>query len=242
MLKRLILASAGLLALTGMACAADMPVKAAPLPPPPPPFSWTGFYIGGQVGWARAHDDASIVNPGVPVAINLPFTVEMDGVIGGAHVGYNLQYGMWVFGVEGSVDWADLNKSFTVGICPLFCGSATTDIGIQGSVRGRLGVAFDRVLLYASGGLAIADITNTYDTTAFGGGFASIGGTRTGWTAGAGAAWAVTNNWSVRAEYRHSDFGDVVDKSNVAFFPATNLNRHVTEDQVQVGFSYRFGP
>jgi outer membrane immunogenic protein len=57
--------------------------------------------------------------------------------------------------------------------------------------------------------------------------------------AGAGAAFAVTNNWSVRAEYRHSDFGDVVDKSSVAFFPATNLNRHVTEDQVQAGFSYK---
>jgi opacity protein-like surface antigen len=61
--------------------------------------------------------------------------------------------------------------------CP-FCGNATTDIGIQGSVRGRPGIAFDRVLLYATGGVAIADITNTYDTTAIGGAFASIGGTR----------------------------------------------------------------
>jgi outer membrane immunogenic protein len=240
MWKCLTFAGATLVALTGIATAADMPVK-APLPPPPPPFSWTGFYIGGQVGWARAHDDASIVNPGIPVAINLPFTVDVDGVIGGAHVGYNLQYGMWVLGVEGTVDGSDLNKSFTVGICPLFCGSATTKVGIQGSVQGHVGVAFDRVLLYATGGLAIADITNTYDTTAFGGGFASIGGTRTGWTAGAGGAFAVTNNWSVRVEYRHSDFGDIVDKSSIAFFPATNLNRHVTEDQVQVGFSYKVG-
>src|SRR5215471_18726417 len=58
MWKRLTFAGAALVALTGIATAADMPVK-APLPPPPPPFSWTGFYIGGQVGWVSAHDDAS---------------------------------------------------------------------------------------------------------------------------------------------------------------------------------------
>lgn len=242
MLHRMLMASVAIVALTGSVFAADMPVKARPLPPPVPVFSWTGFYIGGQIGWARAHDDASIVNPGIPVAINLPFTVDMDGVIGGAHVGYNLQINRWVLGIEGTVDGSNLNKSFVVGVCPLFCGNATTDIGIQGSVRGRLGVAFDRVLLYGTGGVAIADITNTYDTTAFGGGFARIGGTRVGWTAGGGIAYAVTNNWSVRGEYRFSDFGKVVDKSNVAFFPATDLNRHVTQNQVQVGFSYRIGP
>src|SRR5262249_26262242 len=181
------------------------PLKAPP-PPPPPQFSWTGFYIGGQVGWARMHDDASIFNPGVPVAINLPFTVETDGVIGGAHIGYNLQYGMWLLGVEGSVDGSDLKKSFTVGICPLFCGAATTEIGIQGSVRGRVGVVFDRVLLYATGGLAIADITNTYDTTAFGGGFASIGGTRTGWTARRRAARAAPHHRAGRARDPPSPF------------------------------------
>jgi outer membrane immunogenic protein len=241
MLHRIAMATAGLVALTGSVFAADLPVKAPPMPAPPPAYSWSGFYIGGQVGWGRLHDDASIVNPGIPVAINLPFTVDTSGVIGGGHVGFNLQRGMWVFGVEGTIDGASLSKDFTVGVCPLFCGAAHTDIGVQGSIRGRLGVAFDRVLLYGTGGAAFADITNTYDTTAFGGGFASIGGVRTGWTAGGGIAWAVNNNWSVRGEYRHSDFGNVVDKSSVAFFPATNLNRHVTEDQVQLGVSLKLG-
>jgi outer membrane immunogenic protein len=240
MLRRLLIATSGLIALAGSAVAADMPLKAAPLPAPVPVFSWTGFYIGAQVGWAGAHDDASIVNPGVPVAINLPFTVDMNGVIGGGHIGYNLQFGHWVWGIEGTVDGADLNKTFTVGICPLFCGTATTDLGLQGSIRGRLGYAFDRLLVYGTGGAAIADITNTYDTTAFGGGFASIEQTRVGWTAGAGLEYALDNNWSVRTEYRFSDFGKVVDTSTVAFFPATNLNRHVTQNQVQFGASYRF--
>ena len=65
MLRRLLIATSGLIALAGSAVAADMPLKAAPLPAPVPVFSWTGFYIGAQVGWAKAHDDASIVNPGV---------------------------------------------------------------------------------------------------------------------------------------------------------------------------------
>src|ERR1700694_5396880 len=103
MLHRIATASAGLIALAGSAFAADLPVKAPPMMAPPA-YSWSGFYIGGQVGWARWNDDGSIVNPGIPVAINLPFTVNKSGVIGGGHVGFNLQRGMWVFGVEGCVE------------------------------------------------------------------------------------------------------------------------------------------
>jgi outer membrane immunogenic protein len=243
-MKKLLLASIASIALVALgagssALAADMAVR-APIIPPAPVFSWTGFYVGVQIGGAWAHDNASIENPGIPVAIFLPFTVDMDGVIGGGHIGYNWQVGQWVFGVEGSVDAANLKKSFVVGVCPLFCGNATTETDIQGSFRGRIGVAFDRALFYATGGVAIANITNTYDTTQFGGGFASIEDTHVGWTVGGGIAYAVTNNWSVRAEYRYSDFGDFIDKSNIAFFPATNLNRHLTQNQVQGGISYKF--
>jgi outer membrane immunogenic protein len=122
----------------------------------------------------------------------------------------------------------------------LFCGNATTKSDWQGSARGRVGWAFNQILLYATGGWAFAHITNTYDTTAFGGGFASISGTRSGWTVGGGAEYALNKNWSLRAEYRYSDFGNVADQSSIAFFPATRVNRHITESQVQAGFSYKF--
>lgn len=239
-MKKLLLGGIALVALGAgnSALAADMAVKA--LAPPLPVFTWTGIYIGAQVGYAWGHDNASIENPGLPVAIFLPFTVDTKSVIGGVHVGYNLQYSHWVFGLEGSVDWKNLNKTFVVGICPLFCGTSTFHSGVQGSIRGRLGVAFNQVLLYATGGVAIIGINNTYDTTAFGGGFAGIDKTHVGWTIGGGIAYAVTNNWSVRAEYRYSDFGSFIDKSSVAFFPATNLNRHFTESQAQAGLSYKF--
>src|ERR1700686_4171262 len=123
MLHRVAMASAAPLAIAGAAFAPDLPVKAPPMMAPPPAYSWSGFYIGAQVGWARANDDGSIVNPGIPFPppINIPFTVNTSGVIGGGHVGFNWQHGMWVFGLEGSIDGANLSKSFQVGICPLFC-------------------------------------------------------------------------------------------------------------------------
>jgi outer membrane immunogenic protein len=105
-----------------------------------------------------------------------------------------------------------------------------------------VGIAVDRALFYATGGWAVARITNTYDTTAFGGGFASLSHTRDGWTAGGGIDYAVTNNWSLLAEYRYSDFGTFIDRSAVAFFPATTVSRHFTENQLEGGVSYKFGP
>src|ERR1700689_2977779 len=85
------------------ASAADMPLKAPPAPPPPV-FSWTGFYVGAQVGGAWGHDHASIQNPGPP-PVCIPFTVNTSGGMGGFHAGYNYQVSQWVFGLEGSIDW-----------------------------------------------------------------------------------------------------------------------------------------
>ena len=115
---------------------------------------------------------------------------------------------------------------------------------MQSSVRGRLGVVYGRALFYATGGVAVAEIINTYDTRAFGGGYASLSDQRVGWTVGGGIDYALTYNWSLRAEYRYSDFGSFIDKSSIlsggAFFPNTNLNRHLTPNQAQAGFSYKF--
>jgi outer membrane immunogenic protein len=223
--------------------AADLPAKAVPYNPPPPPmFTWTGFYVGGEVGGVWAQDKGSVVNPGIPVADFAPFTLNMSSVIGGGHVGMNVQVSYWVIGLEGSIDATHLHLTTTIpgGLCPLFCPAATTNSNLQESVRGRLGVAVDRMMVYGTGGVAFTNIKNTYNTTPIGGAFVSITDQRTGWTAGAGFAYAVTNNWSVRAEYRFTDFGTVGDKSNTAFFPATTINRHITESQAELGLSYKF--
>jgi outer membrane immunogenic protein len=163
-------------------------------------------------------------------------------VIGGGHVGYNLQIGQWVVGLEGTVDGTSVSGTRTSagGL------TMTTHADVQGSIRARLGVAFDRVLIYGTGGAAFAGITNNYtDTTGAATGVAGthegISKTRTGWTVGGGLEYAVTNNWSIRAEYRYSDFGRSPDFP----FSATTLGtvsftHHLTESQVQAGVSYKF--
>lgn len=251
MFRRTLMAMCGAVAVTGAASAADLPSR-APAPvyvPPAPIFTWTGFYAGAQVGYGWAKESSSIQNPGGPQVpglvladpVFIPYSISPAGVIGGAHVGYNLQVNQWVVGVEGSVDGTSLSKTAFIGTPPLFGGNATTTTNVQGSIRGRLGIAWDRWLVYATGGAAFAGITNSYNTVQFGGNTDSISKTRTGWTVGGGIAYAVTNNWSVGVEYRYSDFGSYVDRSaNGTFLPPSFLTHHLTQNQVQGRLTYKF--
>jgi outer membrane immunogenic protein len=229
---------------------------AEPLPPPPPPFTWTGLYIGGQIGYAWAHDNitwAGVSNDDEQAAGT--FHQTPNGVIGGAHVGYNLQYNPWlVFGIEGNVDGTSLSRTAAVAVNDVFGDTpgvltATSKADVQGSIRGRIGVAFDRLLVYGTGGVAFTGFNTTLvDTTGFffgaPGTNASFSNTRAGWTAGGGLEYAVTDNWWVRAEYRYSNFGTTSDFPFTGVLPFPDsfvfLQHHLTENQVQVGFSYRF--
>ena len=252
-------ASVGAIALAGKALAADVEVPS----PPVPLFTWTGAYLGGQVGYAWGNDPAEFNEfvpatpatppsrthprgiPGTPaVFLSDPLGINHQGVIGGAHAGYNLQFNQWVVGMEGNLDGTSLSKTV---LLPLIRSSVTetTRSDFQGSVRGRVGLSFDRALIYATGGVAFADLTNAFNDTA--GFFTGTPGltnssstTRVGWTVGGGLEYAVTYNWSVRAEYRYSDWGHaalvLLDTTNAV----VTAHHHLTENQVQVGFSYKF--
>jgi len=252
MLRKTLLASAGAIALASQAFAADLPSRAPPpvYVPPVPIFTWTGIYIGGQIGYAWGTQRANVNLPDGSTIFN---SYSSEGVIGGGHVGYNYQVNQWVLGIEGSVDGTSISKTFIPGtVFPAVLGfpgafgvSYQTSVPIEGSIRGRLGVAWDRVLLYATGGVAFAGVNATYSTP-----FASVSQstTRVGWTVGGGVEYAVTNNWSVFAEYRYSDFGSYSHNPAAAFTPVglvaipVTVNRHFTQNQVQVGFSYKFSP
>jgi outer membrane immunogenic protein len=242
------LAAAG--ALSGTAFAAE------PLPPPPPPFTWTGLYVGGQIGYAWGQDPvtwAGVSNDDDVAGGS--FGNTPNGVIGGVHVGYNLQYNPWlVLGIEGNVDGTSLSHSISVAVNDVFGDtpgvlSATTQGDVQGAIRGRVGVSFDRLLIYGTGGVAFTGVNTTLvDTTGFFTGIpgtsASFSNTRVGWTAGGGIEYAVTDNWWVRAEYRYSNFGTTTDFPFIGQLPFPDsfvrVQHHLTENQVQVGFSYRF--
>jgi outer membrane immunogenic protein len=249
MRRQFLLASVGAIAITGSAFAADL----TPPPPPPPPvpiFSWTGLYVGGQIGYAWDHDSVSAFFPGPNFSSGFPafgvvsFSDSPNGVIGGVHVGYNLQINQWVAGVEGTVDGTSVSRS---GVFNPF-GFATLDESstVQGSIRVRAGIAFDRVLLYGTGGAAFAGIDNVYTTSLTSPPFfltERVSRTRSGWTAGGGLEYAVTNNWSIRAEYRYSDFGHFIDYPFTVLlspFGTLFVQHHLTQNQVQFGFSYKF--
>ena len=233
-----------------------------------PGFTWTGLYAGGQMGYGWGDNDGSVSFWGISDTTNFvtatPFGLTnrgslgsgAQGVIGGFHLGYNQQFDRWVLGLEGSVDAATLQKSpLVVFPDPAFNDSLNSFVGgtvkseIQGSIRARAGYAFGRLLPYATGGVAFGSF---YSDLQLAGGnlpfptvaaFAASGNasaTKVGWTLGGGLEYAVDNHWSMRAEYRYSDFGSLAISSGLSSIASAFVaDRHLAQNQVQVGFSYK---
>ena len=259
MYRKFLLASVGALALTGSAAlAADLPSRAPPpvYLPPPPIFTWTGIYVGGQIGyaWASGNNDFTGFDPFFGTGgtfISTTLGGNPSGVIGGGHVGYNYQINQWVFGLEGSVDGTSLRNTAAAFFPDGTTITAQSRADIQGSIRGRLGIAWDRALIYATGGVAFGGFNTNVSifnpgTTLVGGvpffANGSVSSTRVGWTVGGGVDYAITNNWSVFAEYRYTNWGSIRE-NNFGFLSGGeffNGNRHLNQNQVQVGFSYKF--
>lgn len=204
------------LLLAGVAFAGGLPVgavSAADLPSPvrmpvkapvmAPAFSWTGFYLGADVGgvWARDSiaDDPSTTFRWLNGTTT---TINGAGAIGGFEAGYNWQISNVVLGVEGDVSFSSLKKTIT-GLTPaLPADTFGTRLSTLSTLRGRIGWAFDRTLIYATGGAAFATLKDTYNDVAaqF---TANPGSNVSGWTAGGGLEYAFTDHWSAKAEYLH---------------------------------------
>jgi outer membrane immunogenic protein len=242
----MVLAAAPALALVGQALAADMPVKAPPLAPPPV-YSWTGCHIGADIGYAWQHDNVEETVAATGALTGGSTSSNPHGIKGGGYLGCDWQWAPsnWVMGLEGDFEGADIGHSqgiFATG--PDFYQARTH---WQGSFRGRVGYAIDRSLLYVTGGLAFANIENTY-VGVFVQGFGtaattSITDTRLGWTVGAGWEYAFLPQWVGRIEYRHTDFGTLTN-TPITFHSllAPGTERHTTtEEAVRFGVAYRFG-
>jgi outer membrane immunogenic protein len=249
MYRKLLLASAGAIALTGSAAMAAEPPPV--YLPPPPIFTWTGIYIGGQVGYAWGTGANQFDGFVDDAFLDTSVGGSPNGVIGGTHVGFNYQIPGWpmfsssglVIGLEGSVDGTSLTNTAVLAFPDGSTLAAHTNADIQGSIRGRLGIAWDRVLIFATGGVAFGGFNTTVSVSEppfFAS--ASRSNTRTGWTVGGGIEYAITNNWSIQAEYRFTDFG-TIRNGDLAGLPADeflNGQRRLQQNQVQVGFSYKF--
>jgi outer membrane immunogenic protein len=262
-----LLASAAIL-VAGSAFAADLPARvAAPAPYIAAPiFTWTGFYVGLNAGagfnkssghnyYGYAVDPTNFYGFNNNSSNNAGFT-------GGAQAGYNMQFGSFVAGVETDINYIDRNKGFT-GIVPTGLADGTyyavsrgKDNNYFGTVRGRLGYAFDRALIYVTGGLAYGGNSGSgavYRYNSLGGvpgvgtAVSYTGGNSSsiGWTLGAGLEYAFSNAWSVKAEYLHVDLGSnsrTFVTSGVGVTPVTGtvLRSENRFDVVRAGLNYRF--
>jgi outer membrane immunogenic protein len=231
----LVLAAGTGLSLSAMA--ADLPVRVAPPTVPPvayvsPVYNWSGFYVGGHLGGGFADSSWSD-----------PFTGANDtfnklGFLGGGQVGANLQFNALVLGVEGDFSWTGLGLK----------GSGTGSIGNTiatttnwtSTVTGRVGAAFDRLLVYGKGGVAFAQDNSSL--TDLGGNNSSTTFMRTGWTAGAGLEYGLSQNWSAKIEYDYLGFGSKALNFSTPLQPAYTSNANLNVQEVKAGLNFRFGP
>jgi len=207
-MKKIVLGTLALIAAgwTVSAQAADLPYGSrAPYTVNQPlnVYSWAGPYLGANLGYAWGSVDNNPTQP--------------SGLVGGVQAGYNWQSGAFVFGVEGDVQATGADDTFAPWKFsnPWF-----------GTLRGRAGYAFNNILFYGTGGLALGELRGE----TFG---LAESHTTAGWTAGVGAEFGLAQNWSAKIEYLYVDLAD-------AHFTVTNASNGSRFGLVRAGVNYHF--
>jgi outer membrane immunogenic protein len=226
------------------------------------PFTWTGFYIGGNAGAGFGGDSTSVDLEGFNYFVANPVPGEVTKVgddsafIGGGQIGYNYAFNHIVAGIEADFSGFDFQAAKIPPSSRADWGSDTrvsVEMNWLSTVRGRLGVAMDRWLLYGTGGVAFSD--GEYRNHDFcktvprcGGGLIdAIGDMDAGWTVGGGAEFAWSSNWTAKAEYLFVRF-DGEQYSGTATYPpprdpvSYRFSASPAEfNIVRVGLNYKFG-
>jgi outer membrane immunogenic protein len=232
-----LIAAVSAIAFIQSASAADMPAKApvvkAPVAIAP---TWTGFYLGiaGGYGWGSTQhtNEFNGINSGTDNNLR-------GGIFGGTY-GYNWQSGPLVLGFEGDISWSGIKDTFTdnnnSGFCSPATSSCVTDLKWLGTDRARIGYAWDRWLVYATGGVAYGSV-NAYIQNAS---QTNETHTRTGSVLGGGVEAMLAPNWSAKLEYLYVNLGD---KTNYHFAPSSGIGEKVLvrSSIVRLGVNYHFG-
>jgi outer membrane immunogenic protein len=247
-MKRSLFGIAAIFAMIGTpVLAADMPLKA---PPPPPAWSWTGFYLGfnGGYGWSGANtvtlSELGVTVPGVvgPGSAN--------GGFGGGQIGYNWQIKSFVLGAEADIEGANIRHSSGSNVVDAAGDVALSNQNLNSfyTLRGRAGFAFDRTLVYFTGGFAggrvITDtilVTNPTTTA-----FANLtdATSRSGYVLGGGLEYAFDRHWSLKAEYQYLNLGSgILSGPIVNPAPGVSITSTTVKDNFQTvrgGVNYHF--
>jgi len=270
-MRAVIAALAATVSFASLATAADLPVRTAPPAIPAiVPFTWTGAYVGVNAGWMWGRSAGQLRVPalvnGAANAINAQATNlalmagnqshDVNGFTGGLTLGYNYQINAMVLGVEGDINYIGLNKSYTGPIQTITQSARAIDKidgSLLASLRLRAGYAFDRSLIYVTGGVAFTDakFKRSLDWT-----FADAcpaaalgvrchtgsGSYQAGWTLGAGYEHAFTNNLTAKFEYLYTDFGSAKFTSTNAGIAGQQLNHSAKLNfhTVRAGINYKF--
>ncbi|MCK0209191.1 porin family protein [Starkeya koreensis] len=232
-----------LLVSSGAVLAADLPSAAPVLKAPAyvPAFSWTGLYLGGQVGYGWVDADSGLsqgFSPNYATSSGSP-----SGVFGGGFVGYNYQFeSNLVVGIEADINGGSLSSTDSIsifGVESLFA-HAEHELEWFGSVRARIGYAFDRFLPFVTAGYAFGSAKTTYADDIPFGDRVSVSETLSGWTIGGGLEYAFTDNIIARIEYRYADYGDISSNVVVPPFITVGMDQKYTSNDVRLGLSYKF--
>lgn len=236
-------------ALVALVAAGTVPAGAADLGPYRPQSApvvyddapirptWRGFYVGLNGGYAWGSTDPVVVTGGA--AGGAMAAIDPEGWLGGAQLGYNAQFGNFVLGVEADLMGGNVEGT-TSGIigAPAFTAAAASEMNWLSTIRARAGVSTGNVLLYATGGVAFADMD--YALVGADGSVAAGGDTLTGYAVGGGIEWAFAPNWSLRSEYLYVDLGDArisgIDGGGAPISAAFDNSFHT----IRAGINYRF--
>jgi outer membrane immunogenic protein len=237
MRRKSIVVAAAMVVLPGpiAALAADLPAPSYPAPQPAVAYNWTGIYIGINGGYGAGNSNWS---DGL-VGTTGSFTTS--GFLIGGTLGINYQIGQYVFGIEGDGDWTNLegNSGSTCGAISAVVpppDGCQTQSGWLATVRGRVGYALDRILIYGTAGAAFGNVQSglnppsTFDNSA-----------EAGWTVGAGIEFALSQNWTAKVEYLFVDLpnGSCTTAANCGGAAGSIVS--FNENVARAGVNFRFG-
>ncbi|MBX9990567.1 outer membrane protein [Phreatobacter oligotrophus] len=236
-MRRVLFGLAAACCVAGTASAADLSSPRGPvMAVAPVGFNWTGFYIGGHLGIASVAGGYDAFTPRNGFA---GFPLQGMGgsaLMGGMQIGYNYQLNNLVLGLEADLSAVGFNKSSTTalapaaGVVPVFARS----LNWTATFAPRIGVTFDRAMLYAKAGLALGGFTTGHDQ----GPYLSSSSTRAGWMVGAGLEYAVTQNLTAKIEYNYLAFGRF--RTDLTGAPNIWIQQRGDVHAVKVGVNYLF--
>jgi outer membrane immunogenic protein len=220
----------------GHALAADLPAPSLPVAAPAVLYNWTGFYLGINGGFGTGNSNWS------DGPVGTTGTFPISGYLVGGTVGVNYQIGEYVFGIEGDGDWTNLrgNSGSTCGAIAAVVpppASCQTQSQWLATVRGRVGYAFDRILLYGTAGAAFGNVQtglnppSTFDSYS-----------EAGWTVGAGLEVAFAPNWTAKAEYLFVDLPNATCTTVGNCGGAAGSIVSFNESVIRAGVNFKFGP